>query len=239
MYGFAAMEYQEYRHEPQQKAPPSVFVATAVLLFFASLSAADSIGFVPYYVDGSSPREVALADLPELGELFAFADTETEANSSLPEIEAVPVEVPVAIKPERIRAGSIGLDLVVQNPETRDIHALDELLKNGPARFVDSALLGQKGNVLIFAHSSRLPVVHNAMYKAFNRVPELKAGETITLVGEGREFLYSVTSVRRADAEEEIISLAPEGKKLTLVTCDNLTSKSSRFIVEAELVGEI
>lgn len=221
-------------HE-REKAPGSVFVATAIVLFFATLSAADSIGFVPYYVDGTAPREygervvssgdnLALSDLPQLGE----------------EIQPGPVPVETeAVLPTRIIAQSIGLDLRVQNPDTRDIAALDELLKNGPARYVDSALLGQNGNVLIFAHSSRLPVVHNQMYKAFNRVAELKPGETITVSGGGKEYLYSVTSVRRADAEEELISLAPEGKKLTLVTCDTLTSKSSRFIVEADFVGEI
>lgn len=240
MYGFPAMQQGISSNDPQ-KAPASVFISTAVLLFFTSLSAADSIGFVPYYVDGTSPREVALADLPELGEVFAAVLPESipasEPVLALPEI--APVEIPVAIKPERITAGAIGLDLNVQNPETRDINALDELLKNGPARYVDSALLGQNGNVLIFAHSSRLPVIHNQMYKAFNRVAELKPGETITVSGGGREFLYSVTSVRRADAEEELIDLAPAGKRLTLVTCDTLTSKSSRFIVEAEFVGEI
>lgn len=220
-------------------APASVFISTAVLLFFMSLSAADSIGFVPYYVDGTSPREVALSDLPELGDLVSSITNQSGVNLESQLAVGIPPEIPVAIKPDRIRAAAIGLDLKVQNPETRDIGALDELLKNGPARYVDSALLGQNGNVLIFAHSSRLPVVHNQMYKAFNRVAELQPGETITISGEGREFLYSVTSVRRADAEEELISLAPEGKKLTLVTCDTLTSKSSRFIVEADFVGEI
>lgn len=225
------MDY--YREQEPKPAPKSIFISMAILLFFASLSAADSIGFVPYYVDGTSPRarveagenEVSLADLPQLG-------------STIP--TPTPVAEPVvAIKPDRIRSAAIGLDLNVQNPETRDIHALDELLKNGPARYVDSALLGQNGNVLIFAHSSRLPVVHNQMYKAFNRVAELKPGETITVSGEGKEYLYSVTSVRRANAEEELISLAPAGKKLTLVTCDTLTSKSSRFISEISMLSRV
>lgn len=233
MYDFTTT-MNDYSATTPQKAPPGVFVATSVLLFFATLSAADSIGFVPYYVDGTAPRErgervvssgdnLALSDLPRLGE----------------EVQPVPVVVPEAVAPTRIVATSIGLDLNILNPETRDIAALDEILKDGPARYVDSALLGEKGNVLIFAHSSRLPVVRNQMYKAFNRVAELKPGETITLYGGGKEYLYAVKSVRRADAEEELISLAKEGNKLTLVTCDTLTSKSSRFIVEAELVGEI
>jgi LPXTG-site transpeptidase (sortase) family protein len=246
MYYFLAMD-KAISASGQKKAPSGVFVATAILLFFCSLSAADSIGFVPYYVDGTNPGDstrqvtvedgLALSDLPRLGELissFASDDSEdTQAGVTVVEVPETPV------KPDRIIAPDISLDLSIQNPETRDIAQLDELLKTGPARFVDSALLGQKGNVLIFAHSSRLPVVRNQMYKAFNRVSELEPGQTITLTGGGKEYLYSVTKVRRVDAEEEIIDLSAKGNRLTLVTCDTLTSKSSRFVVEAELVGRL
>ena len=118
------------------------------------------------------------------------------------------------------------------------MNTLDALLQKGPARYVDSALLGQKGNVVIFAHSSHLPVVHNQMFKAFNRIPELKTGDSITVSGGGKEYVYSVVSVRRADATEDSISLTKtEGTRLTLVTCDTLTSKSTRWILEADLVG--
>ena len=211
----------------KQKPPVGVFVAATVMLFFFSLSAADSIGFVPNYIDGSEsspPAEdtVALSDLPQLGE--TSADTKP---------------APVGVMPQRISIESIGLDLPIQNPSTHDIAALDVLLQKGPARYVDSALLGQTGNVLIFAHSSHLPVVHNQMFKAFNRIPELQAGDSITVTGGGKTFSYSVTSVRRADATEDSISLAPtDGTKLTLVTCDTLTSKSARWILEADFVGE-
>lgn len=210
------------------------FVGMTAIIFVFTLSAADSIGFVPYYIDGTpSAREtVALANLPELGEEALPAPA-----LPLPEPSPAPAPVPVA-KPERIMIDGISLDLPVLNPETRDIAALDEVLKKGPARYVDSARLGEKGNVLIFAHTSHLPVVYNQMYRAFNRLPELEAGDVITLQGGGKEHVYSVTTVRRADAEDEIISLAASlGHKLTLVTCDTLTSKSSRWIVEAELVG--
>lgn len=213
-------------HETTAQSPKGAFVATAVLLFFMSLSAADSIGFVPYYIDGSAPRDVALSDLPELGPEVGTVSAPADEMAALD-----------AIEPERIVIDAIDLDLPIQNPETRDIGELDEVLKDGPARYVDSALLGAKGNMLVFAHSSRLPVVHNQMYKAFNRVSELKSADTITIIGGGKAYVYSVLSVRRANAEEELIDLSPTGDRLTLVTCDTLTSKSSRFIVEAELVG--
>lgn len=214
-----------------KKGSKPLFAAASVMLFFLSLSAADSIGFVPYYVDGSeSNREVALSNLPELGEELQN-DGYTKSVIETGETEQL------GVAPERIVIPAIGLDLPVQNPETRDVGALDELLKAGPARYVDSALLNEKGNVLIFGHSSRLPVVRNQMYKAFNDVPELVAGDSITIVGGGKQYFYSVVSLRRADANEEQIDVSRSGNRLTIVTCDTLTSKSTRWIVEAELIG--
>lgn len=203
-----------------QKPPKRVFFAATLVIFFCLLSTADSVGFVPDYVDGTAPAQLPLSDLPQLGE-------ETEGPGILP---------------VRIEISAIDLDLAVQNPSTRDVEALDALLTSGPARYVDSAKLAEKGNVIIFAHSSHLPIVHNKMYQAFNNVPDLQAGDSITLVGEdGKRYLYSVTSVAKADVNDgAYIDLSPSlGKKLTLVTCDTLTSKSARYILEADFVGTI
>ena len=145
--------------------------------------------------------------------------------------------MPTAL-PGRIVIPAIGLDLPISNPATRDLASLDAILQKGPARYVDSAKLGEKGNVLIFAHSSRLPVVHNQMYRAFNDISELSPGDTITITGEGKSYLYTVKSVRRGNASDEIIDLSPKnGTSLTLVTCDTLTSKDSRWILDAEFLG--
>jgi LPXTG-site transpeptidase (sortase) family protein len=214
--------YNLWVKSSHSKPPVSVFLAATVVVFFLALSAADSVGFVPYYIDGSEPRpKVSIADLPELGE----------------EEISLPAEEEEGVAPSRIRIPAIDLDLPVLNPSTRDIAALDAVLKDGPARYVDSALLGEKGNVLIFGHSSHLPVVHNQMYKAFNRIPDLEEGDTIEVEGEGKVYTYRVLEVRGVDAEEGIIDLSREGNRLTIVTCDTLTSKSARFVVDAELIG--
>ncbi|MDP2648305.1 MAG: sortase [bacterium] len=217
------------REPVQRKAPLPVFLAAVIVLFFSTLSVSDSVGFVPYYIDGSSPASdtLALSNLPQLGEDDSKQQTADSGKSTLP---------------VHIKAGAIGLDLAVQNPSTRDIATLDALLVNGPARYVDSAKLGEKGNLIIFAHSSHLPIVHNKMFQAFNKVPDLTAGELITLTGQdGKSYLYRVAGVERADVEAGAsIDLSPsQGAKLTLVTCDTLTGKSSRYIVEADFVGVI
>lgn len=220
-----------------QKPPLAVFLSATIILFVLTLSAADSVGLVPDYLDNEAPtrsaQTLAVADLPELGEEETVIE---EPVREIPKTTAAAL-----VKPSRILIPAISLDLPVQNPSTRDLTALDTLLQKGPARYVDSAQLNERGNVIIFAHSSHLPVVRNQMYKAFNRVPELTAGDTITLVGaDGKKYIYSVLSVRKADANEATINLSPlQGTKLTLVTCDTLTSKSSRFILEAEFIGAI
>lgn len=203
-----------------------VFLSALIVVFFTTLSTADSIGFVPCVIDDtcdSASNSVALSSLPMLG------DT----------VDSVSAHVAL---PVRIKIDSVGIDLPIQNPATHNIDALDALLQNGPARYVDSAKLGEQGNVLIFAHSSHLPIVHNQMFKAFNSIPDLKQGDPITLVSDdGKNYLYSVDSVVKADVEAGTsISLSPTiGTKLTLVTCDTLTGKSARYILTATLVGTI
>lgn len=215
--------------EHSRKPPFTVFLAATVVVFFMTLSAADSIGFVPYYIDGTDPAPsrtaVNLSDLPELG---------SEVENNFP---AVAEEA--GIEPDRIRIPAIDLNLPISNPETRDLEELDLVLKNGPARYVDSAKLGESGNVLIFGHSSHLPVIHNQMYKAFNKIPDLSQGDSITIEGGGKTYEYRVTSVRSVDTNDAnaVIDLSKEGNKLTIVTCDTLTGKSARYVLEAELIG--
>jgi LPXTG-site transpeptidase (sortase) family protein len=223
----------------KKKAPVGVFVATVIVVFFSTLSAADSIGFVPYYIDGSAPashvdvgEDLALSDLPQLGDEIVGADGKTAAQSAPKKDEST--------YPVRIVISSLSINLPVQNPKTTDLDALDALLVNGPARYSKSAKLGADGNVIIFAHSSHLPIVHNKMYQAFNNIPNARNGDTVTLTGEnGIDYIYEVDSVVRADTNDgdKVPLMSPDGNKLILVTCDTLTGKSARFVLTASFVG--
>jgi LPXTG-site transpeptidase (sortase) family protein len=207
----------------QRQPPVAVFLATTVVMFVLTLSAADSIGFVPCQIDGTCDS-VALSNLPQLG-----IEGSAPANSE-------------GVLPAEIKIPSVGIDLPVQNPATTDVDALDALLNKGPARYVNSAELGVNGNVVIFAHSSHLPIVNNKMFQAFNQIPNVNPGASIELDGQdGKAYLYSVDSVVKADTGDgTTISLdASQGQKLTLVTCDTLTGPSARFILTAHFVGAV
>lgn len=209
--------------ETVPKPPKRVFFAAFVFVFFSAFSASDSVGFVPCQFDDTCGSAAALSDLPPL----SGGTSVSAAQTSLP---------------TRIEIPAIAMDLPVQNIESTDINVLYEDLKQGPIRYAASARLGEDGNVLIFGHSSQLPIVKNRMYKAFNRISELKAGDTITLAGDdGAKYLYSVVSVEQKDIKDPtaIVSFGKDAKRLTLITCDTLTGKSARFVLTADYVGTI
>jgi LPXTG-site transpeptidase (sortase) family protein len=238
VYGNIVFMMSNYTVRKENRSQRGVFLSVATIVFFTSLSAADSIGFVPYYIDGSTPATVSSSDP-------ISTHIDTVELSSLPELGTDVLQTQNAAAqtinttlPTRIEIGAVGIVLPVLNPSTRDIGALDTLLQKGPARYVDSAKIGENGNVIIFAHSSHLPVVRNQMFRAFNKVPELKAGDSITLIGaDGVRYLYRVRSVVKADIDSgTTIATTSDAPILTLVTCDTLTGKSARFVLTADFV---
>lgn len=139
--------------------------------------------------------------------------------------------------PVRIVAKDINLDVTVSNPASADIEVLDDALLTGAVRYPTSAFLGVDGTVLLFGHSSYLPIVHNQAYKTFDGIQNLKAGQIIRVYSADTEYDYSVVQVKVADATQDSVELNPVGKHLTLVTCDSFATKSNRFIVTADFVG--
>ncbi len=158
------------------------------------------------------------------------AVTAAVATTSLP-IAALPIEEPV-----RIRVPAIGLETVIYNPTTTNVATLDSYLLKGAVRYPTSAKLGEEGNVVLFGHSSYLPVVKNPAYKAFNDIQKLHEGDTITVTSASHTYTYRVRTVAKESAVDGAIPLSVSGKVLTLATCNSFGQKSDRFVVTADLV---
>jgi LPXTG-site transpeptidase (sortase) family protein len=142
--------------------------------------------------------------------------------------------------PVRVVAKDIGLDIQVVNPTSTDITLLDDALTQGAVHYPTSAELGVNGTVLLFGHSSYLPVVYHQYYKTFDGIQNLKTGQIISVYSGTTEYRYAVTGVRVADSTDAAsnqIALLSDNKYLTLVTCDSFAAKSNRFIVTASYVG--
>jgi sortase (surface protein transpeptidase) len=151
-----------------------------------------------------------------------------EAASSTP---AAKLEAPV-----KIVISKIGLSATISNPETTDIDALDKLLLSGAVRYPTSALLGGQGNVVLFGHSSYLPIVGNPAYKTFDGIQKLVAGDTITVYSDDRAYTYVVRTMQKESANDAAIPLTVAGKVLTLSTCNSFGAKTDRFVVTADFV---
>jgi LPXTG-site transpeptidase (sortase) family protein len=147
------------------------------------------------------------------------------------------VATPVVIEsPVKIEIPAIKLSASVSNPESTKVEILDTELLKGVVRYPTSAKLGENGNVVIFGHSSYLPVVKNPAYKAFNGIQHLAVGDTITIYSSENVYTYVVQSVAKASADDAAIPLMVSWKMLTLSTCDSFGEKSDRFVVTADFV---
>lgn len=141
------------------------------------------------------------------------------------------VELPLSIE-----IPAVGLSAKTENPETTSIAALDSFLLHGAVRYPTSARLGEDGNLILFGHSSYLPVVNNPAYKTFNGIQKLKGGDRITLYSADAAYIYAVRDVQKEDAESAAIPLSVAGRVLTLSTCDSFGKKSDRFVITADFV---
>lgn len=163
------------------------------------------------------------------------------ATGQAPQEEQTPPQEQVATEspefPVRVVAKDVGLDAVVVNPATTSVDALDKELENGAVRYPTSAPLGVDGTMLLFGHSSYLPVVYHQYYKTFNGIQNLKKGQTVSVYSGTLEYRYAVVDVHLANADEDTIALDPSGRHVVLITCDSFATKSTRFVVHADFVG--
>jgi len=189
------------------------FSGVFVLVFFASVSVLGQLDL-----------------LPETKVIEAQAPIVAESRSV-----SAPVTGPEL--PTKIEIAKIGLGAIVANPTTITVEALDGDLLKGAVRYPTSAKLGEEGNVVLFGHSSYLPVVRNQAYKTFNGIQKLITGDVVTISSFGTAYTYRVRSVLKENAAGDTgINLLGAGRVLTLVTCNSFAEKSDRFVVTADFV---
>ncbi len=219
------------------------FLVAFVLVFFATLDVCFATGFVPnpvqitpasFIASSTTTPEVTLQTSPLIVSALVPGVTAASApsaptNGSLNMNGELPTKVTIQ---------SIGLSAPISNPATTNVDTLDQYLLSGAARYPTSATLGQNGNVVLFGHSSYLPIVNNKAYKTFDGIQNLKPGALITVYGnEGHVYTYAVQSVQKQNETTGYgIPLTTSVPTITLATCNSFATKSDRFIVIATLV---
>jgi LPXTG-site transpeptidase (sortase) family protein len=197
-------------------AKPWTFLAVFLAVFFVTCVVLFALDFYPE---------------PETGS----AD-ETQTEDADDADEAVTMQLPVE-NPTRIVISAIGVDTVIENPASTDIGTLDQALLKGAVRYPASALLGENARMFIFGHQSKLPVVKNKAFKAFNDLQNLKGGEEIVVYSSTAVYRYRVKLVEHKSAEDAWIELGYGARELILTTCDSFGKKTDRYVVTAEFVS--
>ena len=201
-------------------ARKGIFFVLFAFVFFASIAFLSGLDLLPSAEAGTNASENVLGGA-----------TNQMAAISLNAIEPMLPELPV-----KIIIPAINLSATVANPATTDTAVLDQDLLSGAVRYPTSARLGEEGNVVLFGHSSYLPIVGNQAYKTFDGIQKLVAGNTITVDSSDMAYTYQVRSVAKESANDAVIPLSVAGKELTLSTCDSFSATTDRFVVVADFV---
>ena len=197
----------------------AVFLGLFAFMFFGSVIILGRLDLLPSSVGAEANSAVATSQAEQ---------TNTNTNIMVPAVPELPIKIEIQ---------AIGLSATISNPVTTDVEILDQRLLKGAVRYPTSAKLGEKGNVVLFGHSSYLPIVNNQAYKTFNGIQKLLTGDIVTVYSSGTAYTYSVKKVAKENANGNSgIPLSINGKTLTLVTCNSFAEKSDRFVVVADFV---
>lgn len=200
-----------------------LFLVSFLVIFTLSFSVLNTVGFVPEPVD--------TAERTALNQVVS-----AKSNPGVTLTQSDDKWVGEDVVPARIVVESVGIDVAVNNPQSRDISVLDESLLSGAVRYPGSGFLDEKSNMFIFGHSSFLPTVNNGNFRAFNNLEKVRTGDLIRVESTDMVNIYRVERVALTSADEALVALSNTEKKLTLSTCNSFGNPGDRYIVEASFV---
>ena len=124
-----------------------------------------------------------------------------------------------------LRIPSIGVDETVRAGMHLDV------IDQGPAHWVGTALPGQQGNVVLAGHRT----THSAPFSALDR---LVAGDLVFVTDAGGfDVIYRVTETFIVGPDEVWITYDNGEALLTMFACHPKGSAAQRIVVRAELVA--
>lgn len=200
-----------------------VFLAQMAGVFLAVFIILYALGFVPEQWKGKKENVVIGPKNTQNTDLNNIDSTEAPQTSS---------------KPSRVYIPSVGIDTVVNQPESQNVAVLDQALQTGAVYYPGSGVV-ERGNMFIFGHSTNWKVVRNQAYKTFNGLDKLNPGDEIYVESDGQTYLYKVEFVELVNDSEALIDLAGNERKLTISTCNSFGEKQERWVAHADFIRKI
>jgi LPXTG-site transpeptidase (sortase) family protein len=140
------------------------------------------------------------------------------------------------VLPARIVISSVGIDTIVNHPDSQNVEVLDQSLLSGAVYYPGSGSL-IRGNAFVFGHSTGLAVVRNQAFKTFNNLKNVKAGDEIRAYGDdGNVYIYKAVSTELVVDDNTLVEFDTSEKMLTLSTCNTFGKKEERHVVKAVFV---
>jgi LPXTG-site transpeptidase (sortase) family protein len=229
----------------EQKKEIFYFVTILIVVFIASFIIFSGVGLAPTGLQIATYLEDS--DAPS-GTLGYYLDSEIRPLSGgLQNIDPQSAEYKdyensfynynTYTRPDKIVINKIGVNTIINQPNSRSVSVLDSALGTGAVHYPGSGTV-EGGNMFIFGHSTGFQVVQNQAYKAFNNLDDLQYGDEISVFADGQEYIYKVTNVRLVDENNAEVRFDKGGRTLTLSTCNSFGAKQDRFVVEAEFSRE-
>lgn len=185
---------------------------------------------------------LAIGSLTILIFLFGFFNERIIAPFIQPSrnVSNIPIisDAPVSSAPEIIIP-----KINAQAPIVYDVNTIEELsiqkgLERGVVHYADTAMPGQKGNVVIVGHSSG-NILNLGKYKfIFSLLRTLENGDTFFINNDGKRYVYQVykKSVVKP-TEVSVLGLADRPSTATLITCEPPGLNTNRLVVTAEQIS--
>lgn len=130
----------------------------------------------------------------------------------------------------------------VEAPVVYDVPSISEAdvqkgLENGVVHYVTTPNPGEKGNSVIFGHSSS-NILNKGKYKfAFLMLKSLEKDDTFIIQKDGKRYVYKVYE-KFVVSPKDLSVLGPTDKTatVTLITCDPPGTSTNRLIIRAEQI---
>ena len=135
--------------------------------------------------------------------------------------------------PTRIVIVSVGIDALVNTVGyTFEDGALQyDVPRREAGHYVDSAVPGDRGNVVIGGH-----VANRGGQAVFASLPDVKAGDIVQVYRGDQVFRYSITEIKVVAAEATSVMSQTQDARLTLITCFPERNYPHRLVVVGKLV---
>jgi LPXTG-site transpeptidase (sortase) family protein len=192
---------------------------TTLVIFAATYAVLSIVGLVPQELAPTVTEEVSNTEIQE-----EYLEDDDIGDKIL--------------FPDRISIEKIGVESVIQKPQSQEVPVLDEALKKGAVYYPGSGTLAF-GNMFLFGHSTNWQIVNNQAYKTFNGLEDLVEGDEITIEAKGKTFIYKVDNVKLLEDNAAFVDFSGSERMLTLSTCNTFGKKQDRWVVEARFDGEI